>query len=128
MGAETTAARSRAEGVIVRFLTALQHRDFDAVEGCLSPGPFRYVGPTRRFDDARSFVDDISRIGTILTRIEIRRVFVDGDEGCVVFNFGSTLPELDNTRVALWFQVRDDRLASIEVFYDSYPYSRMFEE
>ena len=117
-----------AETVILRFLTALQQRDFDAVERCLSRERFRYVGPTRSFDDARSFVEDISRIGTILKEIEVRRVFVDGDEGCVLFNFGSTLPELDQTRVALWFQAKAGRLVSMEVFYDAYPYSRMFGE
>ncbi len=112
---------------VIDFLDALQERDFERAVRFLSGERFEYVGPTACWDQAGAFVADISRVGPILKRLDRRRVFADGDDVMVVFDFIATIPELSNSRVAEWFRVEGGLITRIEAFFDSHAYRSMFE-
>lgn len=112
--------------IVNAFLDAIENRDFDRARACLSSDGFSYQGPIDHFDDAHSFIKDISAIGTILERIERRRMFLDGDEVCAILTYETTLDELESTRIAHWIRVRHGRICRIESFFDARAYARMF--
>jgi hypothetical protein len=116
------------QDVVDAFIDAIESRDFDRAAGYLSREQFSYRGPMQGFDDPDDFISDISRVGAILKRIDRRKIFVDGSEVCVIYDFVSTLSELASTRVALWIGVRNGKIASIEVFFDAHAYASMFEQ
>ncbi len=113
--------------VVEAFMDALAQRDFERAGTFLSRPGFSYRGPTDDFDDADTFIADISRIGPILERIERRRTFVDGEDVCVIYTFYASMPELNKTRVAQWFKVDNGLITGIEVFFDARAYLAMFE-
>lgn len=113
--------------VVKAYLDAFERRDFEAARRWLSDGPFAYVGPTRTFDRADAYLADLGRLGLILKRCEWRKLFADGADVCVIFDFHSTLPDLERTRVAEWLTVEAGRITRIEVFLDASPYNRLFD-
>jgi hypothetical protein len=113
--------------VVQGFLDAVAERDFDRARAFLADTRFSYRSPLSDFDDATVFIADISRVGSILERIEVRRTFVDGDEVCTIINFFSRMDRLQVTPVVQWARVAHGRIAAMEVFFDARQYASMFE-
>ncbi len=116
-----------ALAVVDAFLQAIEARDFERARSCLADSGFHYRGAIGSFDDAAAFVADLSRLGPILTRLERRKCFVDGDDVCVILNLVTSLAELSQTRLALWVKTAGGRIATIEVFFDARPYAQLFD-
>lgn len=115
-------------GLVESYLTAIERRDFGCIASLLATEGFTYLGPTQRFSDAAAFIQDLERIGSILKRIERRRLFVDGEDVCAIFDLCSTIPELEQVRIACWFRLRSGHIYSIETFFDARPYAKLFED
>lgn len=113
--------------IINAFLDAVENRDFDHALTFLSAKEFCYRGPIDIFDDPGAFIQDISAIGSILKRIERRRVFIDGNEACVIATYYTTMEDLHTTRVAHWIRLQQSKITSVESFFDVRAYARMFE-
>lgn len=95
----------------------------------LAPSGFEFEGPVDRFDDAGEFVRDLEKYTLILKRIERRRIFVDGREGCAVLTFVTSVSDIERTRVVVWVKTdTNGRIVRIESFLDARAYTRMFEE
>jgi ketosteroid isomerase-like protein len=113
--------------IINAFLDAVENRDFDRALTFLSAEEFSYRGPIDHFDDPNVFIQDISSIGTILKKIERRRVFIDGNEACVIATYHTTMEDLRTTQVAHWIRLKHSKITSVESFFDVRAYARMFE-
>jgi len=113
--------------IISDFLDAVENRDFDRALSFLSAEEFSYRGPIDHFDDPKVFIQDISTIGTILKSIERRRVFIDGNEACVIATYYTTMADLQTTRVAHWIRLKHSKIISVESFFDVRAYARMFD-
>jgi hypothetical protein len=117
-----------ADMLVRAYFSAISQRDFAQLQSFLDPASFRYVSPTRVFNSATAYIADVARIETILKRIELRHMFREGDEVCVIYDFLSTLPELERVRVAAWFHIASGKIDQIEVFFDAHPYLSFFED
>ena len=116
-----------ARDLVDCFFNTVEARDFERVSQCLSPKKFAYVSPIETFDNAEDFVARASRVGPITERIERRKLFVDGDEVCVIYNFITTMDALAVTRTAQWMKIESGKIVSIELFFDAHAYASMFE-
>ena len=116
------------EAVFNAYLDAFAARDFDRMRATLSNDNFYYRGPVSAHTDADVFVMDISRIGQILDGIDVRRLFVDGNELCAILDFRIRINIVDITRVVLWAKVEQGKIISLEAFFDATEYSQMFPE
>lgn len=114
--------------VFSAYLDAFAARDFERMRATLSDEKFSYRGPVSTHTDADVFVLDISRIGQILDGIDVRRIFVDGNEICAILDFRIRINIVDITRVVLWAIVENDKIVSLEAFFDATEYSQMFPE
>jgi hypothetical protein len=121
-------AAAVARAVVLDYLNAFGAGDFARMESLLHGSSFSYIGPTVSFSDAATFITDFGRLATILKRVELRKLFQDGEELCAIHDFFSTLPGLERVRLATWFRVVDGRISMIENFFDVHPYMRMFGE
>lgn len=110
------------------YLDAFGARDFERMRVTLSDENFHYRGPVSSHTDADVFVLDISRIGQILDGIDVRRIFVDGNEVCAILDFRIRINIVDITRVVLWARVENGKIVSLEAFFDATEYSQMFPE
>jgi len=113
--------------IINAFLDAVENRDFDQALSFLSAEGFSYRGPIDHFEDPEAFIQDISSIGSILKRIERRRVFIEGNEACVIANYHTTMEDLKTTRVAHWIRLENSKITNVESFFDVRAYARMFD-
>lgn len=109
------------------FLDAIEARDFEQVERCLSREEFYYFSSIESFDNARDFIDAASRVAPITKRIERRRMFIDGDEACTIHTFFTTMDAIASTRIALWIKTKAGKIVSIEAFFDAHAYASIFD-
>jgi hypothetical protein len=59
--------------------------------------------------------------GKDFERAKKRKVFVDGDDVCVICDL-KTAP-VPSSRTCEWYQVRDGRIASVSVVFDARPFA-----
>ena len=111
--------------VVDDYLKAFEQGDFERARSCLSAS-FTYQGPTARFGDPESFIDNIWRVGQILHHIEVRKTFVEGNDVCTIMNFHVHLDERRSVPVVQWSKVEDGKIVTIEVFFDATDYNAMF--
>ena len=111
--------------IIDNYLKAIEQGDFDRARSCLSDS-FTYLGPTARFDNPKSFIDNIWHVGQILHHIEVRKTFIDGNDICTIMNFHVHLDERRSVPVVQWTTVEDGKIVSIQVFFDATDYMAMF--
>ena len=116
-----------AERLVDAYLDAIAAHDTDAVRALISAPGFRYESPIARFDDTDAFVQFVAMSTGILQRIERRHRFVDGDDICHWLVFVTQLSERIATPAVQWAQVRDGRIASIELMFDPYRYRLLFD-
>ncbi|HUY73139.1 MAG TPA: nuclear transport factor 2 family protein [Candidatus Dormibacteraeota bacterium] len=72
--------------LITSYIDAVGEGRFDEVRPMLEPDAEFIVGDTQlRGVDA--FIGGFRRLAPIIKRNEIRKIFVDGDEACVIYDF-----------------------------------------
>ena len=113
--------------VVEAFIQAIEQRDFERARGYLSRDRFRYVGPTRTFENREDFIANLALLEPILEKVVRRRFFTDGEEVCLIATYVTSLEELRNVRTAQWMKVEGGVITSIELFFDAHAYTKMFE-
>ncbi|HLK89623.1 MAG TPA: nuclear transport factor 2 family protein [Polyangia bacterium] len=104
------------------YLEAVAKHQYDKVEGLLVPD-LRFRGPVMARSSAADFVGALKSLAAIHVRNDVKRVFVDGDQVCVIYDFVT-----DTTAGALpaveWLQFEGDRISSIDLYYDRLPWQQ----
>jgi len=104
----------------LEYLDAVAKQEFDRVEGLLA-SDLRFRGPSMTRSSAQDFIVALKRLGAIHVRNDVKRVFVDGDEVCVIYDFVT-----DTTAGALptieWLHFDGARIRSIDLYYDRLPW------
>ena len=125
--ARSTARTPRAVEVVTAYLDAIATGDFARARACLADKDFSNRSPISTFDDADAFIADISRVGAILERMQLRKVFVDRDEVCVILNYVTHMQQRQVTPVVHWLRIADGKIAAIETFFDARVYEDLFQ-
>lgn len=112
--------------VVDAYLRALGERDFERARRYLSNGRFTTRSPIGAFGDADSYIEDVSRVGSILERIERRKLFADRDQVCAVVDFVTRMDRRYVSPVVYVMQVEEGKIVSIESFFDASGYAEMF--
>ncbi|MGC4068581.1 MAG: nuclear transport factor 2 family protein [Polyangiaceae bacterium] len=104
------------------YLDAVGRKDLGAVQSLLAP-EVTFVGPVMNLQGSKDVIESLRRIGAVHVRNDVKRVFVDGDEICVIYDFVSdtvgSIPTIE------WLHVRNGRIESIRLFYDQLPWQRL---
>ncbi|HEV7557038.1 MAG TPA: nuclear transport factor 2 family protein, partial [Kofleriaceae bacterium] len=77
---------SSPEAIALAYLDAVAAKDLDRVEALLHP-EVQFVSPVSKLSSARELIPSFRRIGAIHVRNDIKRVFSDGNEVCVIYDF-----------------------------------------
>jgi ketosteroid isomerase-like protein len=84
-----------------------------------------FEGPIDSFSDADSYVASLQQLSGIVTGAEKQKVFVDGDDVCVIYDL-KTAP-VPRSRTCEWYHLRDGKIAAVSVVFDARPFAPMFE-
>ncbi len=114
--------------IVHAYLDAIGARDFERAREYLSNEHFSFRGPIADFDSADRFIADASHVAPILEGIEWRKTFVDGDQVCDILIFITRFSALTRTSVVHWATVENGKINSIEVFFDTQAYTKLFED
>jgi len=108
------------------YVDALAAQNYAALEALLAP-ELRFRGPAMSRSTAADFIAAVKRLGVIHLRSEVKRVFVDGQDVCVIYDF-VTDTEAGTVPMIEWVTVAQDRIASITLYYDRLPWQTVTAE
>ena len=115
---------SDAARVAGGFFDAWTSKDFERA-GSLLHDDVSFEGPIDSFSDAESYLASLQQLSGIVTGAEKHKVFVDGDDVCVIYDL-KTAP-VPSSRTCEWYRVREDKIASVSVVFDARPFAPLFE-
>src|SRR3954463_1614023 len=75
---------SEPRDVALAYIEGCSRRDFDRVAELLAPD-IRFAGPGNTVTGAAPYLAVLRRIGTVWVRSDVRKVFVDGSDVCVIY-------------------------------------------
>jgi hypothetical protein len=99
-----------------RYLDAIGQHDFDALADLLHP-ELDFSGPFVTLHSADEYVAAYRRLALVLTRTDLRRIFVDGDELCVIYDFVTETPA-GAIPFYEWMTLEGGRIRSIRLTFD----------
>jgi ketosteroid isomerase-like protein len=106
------------------FFDAWTSKDFERARTFLQDD-LSFEGPIESFSDADSYIASLKQLSGIVTGVERQKVFVDGDDVCVIYDLKTT--PVPSSRTCEWYRVRDGKIASVSVVFDARPFAPMFE-
>ena len=109
----------------LEYLMAVGSRDYGRVEQLLVPD-LRFRGPTMNRSSAADFIGALKRLGAIHVRNDVRRIFVDGDEVCVIYDF-VTDTAAGSLSTIEWLHFDGGRISAIDLFYDRLPWQAVMQ-
>jgi ketosteroid isomerase-like protein len=102
------------------YLDAVASQDYDTLAGLLAPD-VRFKGPAMTRTSAEELFTALKRLAAIHLRNEVKRVFVDGDDVCVIYDFVTDTPAGALPTIE-WLRFDGARIRSIDLFYDRLPW------
>jgi hypothetical protein len=112
--------------IALAYVEAAGTKDLGRISGLLADD-LTFVGPTSRYDTAAEVLAALRRLTAIHVRNDIKRVFVDGAEACVIYDF-VTDTEIGAVPTVEWLRIEDGRIRSIHLFYDRVPWQTVLVE
>jgi len=86
-----------------------------------------FHGPFDTFHESKSFVQAVKRLGPIVKEIKIKKVFEDGSDVCIIYDF-VTNTAAGTVPIAEWFQVERNKIKSILAIFDARPFAMLSRE
>ena len=115
---------AEAAAVAEDFFDAWTGKDFEHARSLLHDD-VSFRGPIDTFSNADSYVASLKQLSAIVTGAEKQKLFVDGDDVCVIYDL-RTVP-VPSSPTCEWYTVRDGKIASVLVVFDARPFAAMFE-
>ena len=113
-----------ASRVAEDFFAAWTSKDFGRARELLHDD-VSFEGPIDHFDTADAYLQSLRGLSQIVTGVDTRKVFVDGDDVCVIYDMQTT--PVPDARIAEWYTVRDGKIAAMSVVFDARPFAPLFE-
>ena len=107
---------NEAKQVCLEYIAACGRKDYDTVSRLLSPS-VSFAGPGNGLTGAAPYLAVLRRLGPVWVRSDVKKVFVDGDEVCVIYDFVTNTPA-GAVPIVEWLRVEDGRIASVTLFFD----------
>ena len=94
------------------YITALDRRNYEEAMSYLD-GNVRIKGPAgETFGKPLDFVEMLRKYRG---RYDVKKVFVDGDDVCVLYDLSTTGPTV---YMSSWYQVKERKIVSIQTVFD----------
>jgi hypothetical protein len=113
------------ESLARAYLSAVGNKELDKVERLLAPN-VTFTGPVTKLSGAADFVAALRRIGAVHVRNDIQRVFVDGNEACVIYDF--VTDTIGSVPTIEWLRFDGGRIRDVKLYYDQVPWQKLREE
>ena len=102
------------------YLNAVGKQQYGKVEALLAPD-VQFRGPSMTRTSAEELLGALKRLAAIHVRNDVKRVFADGDEVCVIYDFVTDTPAGALPTIG-WLRFEGERIRSIDLYYDRLPW------
>lgn len=106
-----------ASEIVESYRSALGRGDFNSARNLMQDNMV-FEGPLDTFNKADDFLATYKNLATIIQRIDLKKVFVDGDDVCVLYEMVTNTPA-GTAFIAEWYQVKGDKIASVRALFDA---------
>ena len=113
-----------AQEIVEKFQAALGKKDFAEARKLLRDD-LSFQGPLDKFDKADNYLEAVKRLASIIQRIDIKRIFVDGNDVCLLYDMVTNTPA-GTAFIAEWYQVKGNKISSLRVVFDARPFAALF--
>ena len=115
---------SNAKEIVLGYQKALGSGDMTAARLFLHDD-LSFVGPFDTFHRPEPYLEALDKLHHIVVRVEPKRMFVDGDDVCILYDMVTNTPA-GTAFICEWYRVRGDKIASIRALFDARPFAPMF--
>lgn len=81
----------------------------------------------KSLNGADDYISALRRLGTILLRNEVRKVFSDGNEACIIYDFVTDTP-VGAVPSVEWLKIEDGRIKSVLLIFHSLNWPQVRDE
>lgn len=86
-----------------------------------------FTSPARQLRGKAAYLDGTKRFYSMIAGVELRSLIVDGEKACALTRYRLSPPKdapAFTSDVAEVFSVRDDKIASFDIYFDSAPFPK----
>jgi hypothetical protein len=98
------------------YIDACGRKDLSAVEQLLAPN-MTFVGPGNTLTGAAPYLAVLRRLGGVWVRSDVKKVFSDGPDVCVIYDFVTDTPA-GAVPIVEWLHVEDSRITAVNLIFD----------
>ncbi len=105
--------------IVAQFIADIRDQRLEEAKELLAAEGFEYVGPNMRFlsrDDMLAYQFGMFAIQKDLV---LRQLSADGEHVFAILDYRTYFEPIGDVRLAVWFRVREDRIQSVETFYNA---------
>jgi len=113
-----------SHAIAIAYLDAISKKELGRLDALVAP-EVRFVGPASTITGRAALVAALQKIGAVHVRTDVQRVFHDGDEVCVIYDFVTDVVGAVST--VEWLRLVDGRIASVHIYYDQVPWLKVRE-
>ncbi len=104
------------KSIALAYIDGCARKDLDAVAPLLAPD-IRFTGPTRTIEGATPLLAVLRQLGPVWVRSDVRKVFADGNDVCVIYDLVTDTPAGAVPTVE-WLRIEDGRIRSVNLYFD----------
>jgi hypothetical protein len=112
--------------IALAYIDACGRKDFDTVVPLLAP-EMKFVGPGNALTGAAPYLAVLRHLGAIWLRSDVKKVFSDGPEVCVIYDMVTDTPA-GAVPIVEYLRVEQGRIASVTLFFDRVSFQPAGEE
>lgn len=113
-----------AKSVVMSYQKALGKADWAGARRHLNDN-LAFKGPFDTFNHADNYLESIKKLHNIVERVDMKKVFEDGDDVCLLYDMVTKTPA-GTAFIMEWHRVKDDKINAITVLFDPRPFAPMF--
>jgi ketosteroid isomerase-like protein len=102
--------------IALSYIDACGRKDLDAVAALLAP-EMTFVGPGSTLTGASPYLAVLRRLGPVWVRSEVKKVFAEGPDVCVIYDFVTDSPA-GAVPIVEWLRIEGGRIASVTLIFD----------
>lgn len=109
----------QAKDIVAQFITDIQTQRFDEAKSLMATEGFEYVGPNMRFLNPDDMLTYQFGMVAIQKDLVLRQLSVDGEHVFAILDYQTNFEPIGDVRLALWFRVQNEKIKTIEAFYNA---------
>jgi SnoaL-like domain len=110
--------RSANKRLVSDYIHAVGDGRLEELPALLQPGVTFESPGLKTLRGVDEYVSALRRLSPIIARNEIKRVFVDENEACVIYDFVTDTP-VGAVASVEWLKIEDDRIASVHLIFEN---------